>query len=283
MISARIRSRPPLRRAALGLCLGLWAGFTATAASGEPPAVADLDGQTLRMQYAGSALALRLVEAELSADIADGAYVAQADFRSVGLLRFFEAATVTAASGGLMEPTGLSPFTYAHDDVGDKKRRLVTFDYTPEDVVVDVKPPFGDLGDPPATAEQKLEALDPVSALLAITVEGGASPCERTVPVFDSRLRYDLVLSSEGVEPVKTSAYEGEAHKCLVRYIPIAGYDPSDLEDEGYQTPVHMWLAPVAEGVHAPVLIKATFRNTFPRLDVRVEALDVHIGPTARL
>ncbi len=254
-----------------------------TSAGGGAASAGDPANRVLAIEFAGSVLGLRLVRAEIQADLNGDEYVARSLFRTTGLARFFEASQIEAASGGTISTLGLTPYTYAHDDQGEKKRRLVSFDYRVDDVVVHVDPPFGDLGEPPANAAQRREALDPVSAMLAMAMGGGDAPCTRTVPVFDSRLRYDLVFTSLGADVVRTRAYEGPAHKCEVRYTPVAGFDPTDLEEgkEAYETPIYVWLAPLADGVTAPVLATANFRHEFPRLNVRVEALSATLTENA--
>ncbi len=263
--------------------LSLVALLAAPAAAGGGRGDAAASERVLAIEFAGSVLGLRLVRAEIHADVTGDEYVARSLFRTTGLARFFEASQIEAASGGTISAHGLTPYTYAHDDQGEKKRRVISFDYRVDDVVVSVDPPFGDLGEPPASAAQRREALDPVSAMLAMAMDGGATPCARTVPVFDSRLRYDLVFKPLGADVVRTRAYEGPAHKCEVRYTPVAGFDPTDLEEgkEAYETPIYVWLAPLGDGITAPVLATASFRHEFPRLNVRVEALSATLTDKA--
>jgi hypothetical protein len=73
--------------------------------------------------------------------------------------------------------------------------------------------------------------------------------CQRTLSVFDGRMRYDLVLSFSRFEVARSQAgYQGPVVVCAVRFSPIAGYVPSryalkylaDLRD------MEMWLAPIS-------------------------------------
>lgn len=74
--------------------------------------------------------------------------------------------------------------------------------------------------------EQHLQGVvDPLSAMMIVTQ--GSTPCERRIPIFDGRERFDLVLTRKGetrVTEQQPSGQPGVAHVCKVRYVPIAGY-----------------------------------------------------------
>jgi hypothetical protein len=73
--------------------------------------------------------------------------------------------------------------------------------------------------------------------------------CQRTLAIFDGRMRYDLRLAFKRLEQVKSEqGYEGTAVACAVYFHPIAGHVPqraaikylTELRD------MEMWLAPIA-------------------------------------
>lgn len=76
--------------------------------------------------------------------------------------------------------------------------------------------------------EQHLQGVvDPLSAMMVVTQ--GSTPCERRIPIFDGRERFDLVLTKKGetrVTEQQPSGQPGVAHVCKVRYVPIAGHTP---------------------------------------------------------
>jgi hypothetical protein len=76
--------------------------------------------------------------------------------------------------------------------------------------------------------EQHLKAvLDPLSALLVLSSYANPDPCDRRLPIFDGRERFDLVLSYKGQTKVSEQQPSGQpaiAHVCRVRYRPIAGH-----------------------------------------------------------
>src|SRR5262249_8727821 len=98
----------------------------------------------------------------------------------------------------------------------------------------DVKDPTAEISEPtegrvPVTAENRKGIIDPLSALL-IRVDGAgdavaATACQRTLPIFDGRRRFDLALSFKRIDQVKAEKrYAGPAVVCAVTFKPIAGY-----------------------------------------------------------
>ena len=241
-----------------------------------PTHAADAPDQ-LSLDFVGSIAGLRVMRAGVDAEIAPNAYSGRVVFQSAGLVGFFKTSRVEGQGQGARTPERFAPARYTHVEVNGRKRRAVDLTFTDEDVTVDASPPFGSLGDPAPTPAQKAEALDPLAMLLQIAMEGGEHPCARTVPVFDSKLRYDLEFHPDGEDPnLRTRGYRGPALRCLVYYRPIAGYDPEDLaEDEVYATPIRMWLAEVAPGVTAPALIRARFHDGILPFGVKLELTDV--------
>jgi hypothetical protein len=86
---------------------------------------------------------------------------------------------------------------------------------------------------PPANAntiplrEQHLKGvLDPLSAIMVVS-RGAGNPCERRVPIFDGKERFDLIFSYKGEMKVNEQQPSGQpdvAFVCRVRYLPIAGH-----------------------------------------------------------
>ena len=60
---------------------------------------------------------------------------------------------------------------------------------------------------------------------------GDLKVCNQTLPVFDGKQRFDLVLTPKravNVQRSATSGYTGPAVICRVKFIPIAGYQPDN-------------------------------------------------------
>jgi uncharacterized protein DUF3108 len=69
--------------------------------------------------------------------------------------------------------------------------------------------------------------LDPLSAVMVLSNYSSADPCERRLPIFDGKERFDLVMSYKGEVKVNEQQPSGQpaiAHVCRVKYRPIAGH-----------------------------------------------------------
>ena len=87
-----------------------------------------------------------------------------------------------------------------------------------------------------------------------LRVPGNGDPltpkaCQRSVSIFDGRLRYNLSLSYKRMEKVKADkGYRGPVVVCAVYFSPVAGYIP-DRPAIKYLTKLRnmeVWFAPVA-------------------------------------
>ncbi|MGF1651122.1 MAG: DUF3108 domain-containing protein [Hyphomicrobiaceae bacterium] len=76
----------------------------------------------------------------------------------------------------------------------------------------------------PITPAHLRDVLDPTAAVVAITQVGaGQSPCDRDIPVFNGRTRFDLIF--------KPKSRDGRLHTCSVHYRPVAGHRIDDGEN----------------------------------------------------
>ena len=150
--------------------------------------------------------------------------------------------------------------------------------FEPDHVTLRVNPPLRTMGDPPATMQQRLESLDPISAVLALALankkDANFQNCQGSLKVFDGKQRYNLRLEAQGKEKIRTKAYKGLATRCYVWYVPIAGFNADDLNDPGYEKPVIMWLAdePFA-GLRLPV--KFSYKLDFATAVVEARSINV--------
>jgi hypothetical protein len=106
----------------------------------------------------------------------------------------------------------------------------------------------------PVTKEQLEGVLDPMSGVFLTAKSensnGDLSVCNKTLPVFDGRQRYDLVVTPKRVVSVKRTTragYGGPAVICGVKFIPIAGHQPDNPAIRLMQqsNEIEVWLVPV--------------------------------------
>tara|TARA_R110000868_G_scaffold53744_6_gene168613 strand:+ start:9226 stop:10098 length:873 start_codon:yes stop_codon:yes gene_type:complete len=246
--------------AALGLVLSGSAGLADDAADAAAATRAPgLHGMTV--EYSGSVLIFQVANIVINSEFAADTYQASARFTTAGLAALFSDADIEAGVSGYRDGTSLQPYHYSHLNHASSKNRVVAIDFPDGVATPDINPPFGNMGEPPATDAERAGALDPISTLLAMglgAVSSGSSHCDGRIPVFDGRARYNLRFEDGGRKDVRTRAWSGEALICRAYYEPVSGYEadefptPDDIAD-----PIDFWLAPVNGGeYYVPIKIR---------------------------
>jgi hypothetical protein len=118
---------------------------------------------------------------------------------------------------------------------------------------VEIFPPFEDKeGRVPVTAANKRNILDPATAALIMAVpEGqplvGPAACNRTIPVYDGYVRFDVTLHYVGVRNVAVDGYSGPVSVCALRYMPVSGHkrDSKSTKFMAENRDIEAWLAPI--------------------------------------
>ena len=188
-------------------------------------------------------------------DISDNEYVAAANGKATGLLRVFASGEGTTAARGYVSKGQLIPSSYASSITTDRKTeelRITLAGGNVKDYTVDPpSPPHPDRI--PITDAHRHGVTDPMTGSLARVAGTGdlISPeaCNRTVAVFDGRMRYDLKLVYKRMDTVRADkGYEGPAVVCGLYFNPIAGYVPnrSAIKYLIAQRDMEAWLVPVA-------------------------------------
>ncbi len=204
-------------------------------------------------------------------DILDDQFTAAASGRISGVLRAVTSGEGAAASRGAVNGGRLIPNTYAVNITSSGKADEVRFsllkDGTVRDLVAEPALPPHPSRIPVSEAHKK-GVLDPMTAGLILV--GGAGEmltpeaCQRTMPVFDGRQRYDLALSFKRMEKVKPEkGYQGPAVVCAVTYQPISGHRPdrSAIKFLAETRDMEIWYAPIAG-----TRVLAPFRIAIPTL-----------------
>lgn len=107
----------------------------------------------------------------------------------------------------------------------------------------------------PVEASHRVGVIDPISALIMPLPEGaldGEAACERRLPIFDGRYRYDIVLSHKRTATAALPGKSAERTRlfvCKVKYEPVAGHKPKRKSTRYWQENdgMEIWLMPVAE------------------------------------
>jgi hypothetical protein len=92
--------------------------------------------------------------------------------------------------------------------------------------VTNLPPPPANANTIPVREQHLKGVLDPLSAVMVVS-RAASNPCDRRVPIFDGKERFDLIFSYKGemkVSEQQPSGQPGVAFVCRVRYLPIAGH-----------------------------------------------------------
>lgn len=223
-----------------------------------PAALAAPVFATYRVHVGG--VAVLDVEATLS--VTDRAYDVTVQARTGGFIgRMFPWETRSQSLGSL-DQDGLKPTRHTQVSTFREKPRNVSLAYDAQgNVTASVSPPPEEDDREPVTDSQRRATFDPLSSVLSVLVAAARGEgCARTVPVFDGRRRYDMMLRDSGlraVAPSRYSIYAGPARECRVTYQPVAGYNrrpnsSSWLRSDGQRDggpperpPVDLWIAPL--------------------------------------
>jgi hypothetical protein len=146
----------------------------------------------------------------------------------------YQASGKTAATGKLSK-NGAEPaqFSVAYKGGSKKEERRFTFVNGAVDQVsvVPAKRPSPRMV--PIAAGQLENVLDPLTAaFLSVRAKGSSSyldVCRRTLPVFDGRQRFDIVLTPKRSMPAPNGAstgLSGPLAVCRAKFVPIGGYRP---------------------------------------------------------
>lgn len=235
----------------------------------EPHILAQIEaGQPMEMEYNIKASAWVLIlpitgKANFRATLNKDTYAIKSKVKTTGLADILVNYDLEIAASGYTSTEGLDTYAFVSQNKDGKKNRRVEMKYLKDDFEMTATPRFGNLGDPAATAEQALDAKDPVSALISFALEPraeGEDPCGGPLKIFDGRQLTHLHLTNHGMKQVKSEAWSGEAFECHIRMDKVAGYKAGESEKDnlsGIDGPLRMWLAPLPNGAHVPVRIEA--------------------------
>ena len=239
-----------LRRLVRGL--GFFAALVCAALAAADGAYAQ---GKLEARYSASLAGIPIGKGNWVVDIGDRHYTAAASGITTGLVRVFTGGQGTSVAHGTFAGGESVSSIYASTLKTSKKTdevKLTVNGGNVKDSKVD--PPIDD--DPervPITDEHQHGIMDPMTASLLRTPGTGSalSPlaCERTLSIFDGRLRYDLQFAFKRMDKVKAAkGYEGPVVVCAVYFTPIAGYIPSRpaMRYVSKLRDMEIWLAPIA-------------------------------------
>lgn len=209
----------------------------------------------LDARYTATLAGIPIGKGALAIDIGDKRYTAAASGMTAGLVRLFASGQGSSASRGYVRNGNIVPSTYASNLSSGQKAedlRIAMQNGAVKDVSIDPIPvPQPDRI--PVPASHRHGIVDPMSAALMYVNGKGetTSPeaCNRTIAIFDGRMRFDLQLSFKRMAMVQSArGYQGPVAVCAVQFMPKSGYVPNRAAITYLQNQreIEFWLAPVA-------------------------------------
>lgn len=254
------------------------AGVAAACGLASPAALAE----SLRATYALSIIGVPIGNADAAASIENGAYKVDIGLRLSGLAAMVTKAKGAATANGAIANATVLPNAYANTTANANETRTVRMGLNAGTVrAVEISPPFLDMDERvPVTQAHKTSVLDPVSALVMSVPPGqplvGQAACDRTIPVYDGLVRFNVSLFFKGVRNVQAKGYSGPVSVCSARYTPISGYklDSQSTRYMAENRDLEVWLAPLEQAhVVAPYYIKVGTKSG----TLVIQAVDFHV------
>lgn len=239
-----------IRHELRGLALLTAVSALCAAAPGQAAAQARLDAR-----YTATLAGLPIGEGTWQIVIADSDYSATARGATTGLMRAFTGGRGETVTHGTLNAGKTVLSTYVASIQSYKKGNDISLRVdagTVKDLKLD-PPAETEPERVPVTDASKTGVLDPMTATLVRMPGNGdlmsAEACQRKLPVFDGRLRYDLTLAFKRMEQVKADkGYAGPAVVCSVHFTAVAGYIPTRAAIKYLQEQrnIELWLTPIA-------------------------------------
>lgn len=180
--------------------------------------------------YTVSFLGLKIARSSFTTSLDGPGYAVKGRFSSAGVAALFDSTNGTADLAGRVGSQGYEPSSYALRYVYGKRKSRTDITFGRGTVTSAENAPASTAARAadyiPVTKDDLRAALDPLSALM-VRADAPDAVCRRTLRVFDGETRVDLALSPAGVMPFEAAGFKGEAVRCKVRFIPLAGYRKS--------------------------------------------------------
>lgn len=246
----------------------------ASAATSATPASAPTDsGQTTNVDIHMDASlgGLNFGSITMQATFGDTRYSASSTIRTEGITdhlfkTVYNLKTEGTRSSKLMQTAKYYSFSHSDDD-----KQQVDMTYSPKGLpLVAAQPAYDNSSRVTATARHLKNSIDPLSAMIVPVAKPSAEACNRRIPVYDGRRRYDFVMSFERMSPLEDrKGYSGPAVRCQAYLRPIAGYKRKSIREMRRDPmPITVWLVPV-EGADALVPARIEVSTPIGRMVAR--------------
>ena len=241
----------------------------------------------LTVHYGVSVAGLSVGMTNLDAVIGAAAYTSAANGRASGLLRALVTGEGTLSARGAVVEGRLAPASFSARTAGDDETSSVTMTIENGDAKeVTAQTSAPDAERVALTTDHRKGIVDPLSALL-IGVGGNGEvvageACQRTLPIFDGRRRFDLTLSFKRFDRVKAArGYAGPVVVCGVAFKARAGHRVgSALVTYLDGRAIELTLAPIA-GTRLLAPFRLSIVNMLGDIVIEATAFETSTTPAA--
>ncbi len=263
-------------------CPSIFAGLVAMSLAVTPAAA-----EMIVARYAVSLIGFRIGEASAKGAVSAAAYRVALDAHLTGLAAWLAHVRIALVSSGEIRRGAVLPNAYATTAASAHDTRTVRMALEAGNVrAVDISPPLDDESIRiPVSSAEKRNVLDPTSALIMAVPAGealvGPAACNRTLPIYDGVVRFDLTMTYTGTRNVSVDGYEGPVSVCAVRYKPIAGhrYDSRSTKFMAQNRDIEVWLAPI-ERAHVVIPFHIGLRTMAGM--AYVDAVELHFEQSGK-
>ncbi len=222
--------------------------------------------------------------ASVSIDLSDTGFSISGSARTARFVRILSKGEGSASVRGTLKADRVLASMFSGRYTSSRREQKIGIDIANgvvKDVSIEPALPEKDPARIPITDEARTNVVDPLSAALAFVSSKAdkLSPefCNRTLPVFDGRYRFNVTLSYLRTEAaVSSEGYKGPALVCRVRYVPIAGHrkDAPAVAQMANNRDMLVWLAPLS-GTRVLVPIRASVSSMIGTFTVEVTRFNV--------
>ncbi|MCB1507815.1 MAG: DUF3108 domain-containing protein [Hyphomicrobiaceae bacterium] len=215
---------------------------------------AEAQDHSLTASYAVTVAGLRIGTGWLSVAFRGDGYAATVRAQTTSVGRLVSAGQGEATARGRLRSTRPVPVSYDLSASEEDKTNVVEMQLSGGNITrVTAEPPLTPHPHRVAVERQHRRGIvDPVSALLIpvpnAEAANGPAACNRALPIFDGRQRYDIELTFVRMDR-HPLGQGGQAVVCRARYVPIAGHRSSRRVNQelSRNQDLFVWLAQVGD------------------------------------
>ena len=183
-------------------------------------------------QFILSVVGIPVGKIAMAINVANGYYSINGSGKTFGVSKLFSNAKGSAQSKGHYLGNTITNMAHKLSYTTKKKRGSVNIKFGKNGVekavvnpAVKIKP--GMIIVKPSHLKSVQDPLR--TTIIAVSpgqIGNGAAICNRTLPVYDGKNRFNIKLRFKGTRKVVTKGFNGLSYVCAVRYQPVAGHRP---------------------------------------------------------